>query len=144
MSSSDNTSSTGATFTWVLGCFAGFAVLFYLIQSLFGGIAEQDLRADERLTASREVAKEQDDLLAKMGLKEEAKRAELFAKIATSLKAKKPAKSAALVPGSPTQLKQMAAEAAAAPAKEEKPAADGAKDDAKPADAVPAPAAPQN
>lgn len=135
MSSPDNTSATGATFTWVLGCFAGFAVLFYLIQALFGGVAETDPRAGERLAARREIAKEQTELLAKMGLNDEAKRAEVFAKTAAGLKTKKPVKSAALVPGSPTQLKQMAAEAAAAPAPaaESKPAAD-----AKPAEA-PAP-----
>ncbi len=123
---------------WVLGCFAGFAVLFYLIQSLFGGAMETDPRAGERLAASQEVAKEQTALLEKMGLNDAAKRKAVFAKTAAELKNKKPAKSAALVPGSPTQLKQMAAEAAAAP-----PAAEQAPAAAKPDAAAPAPA-PQN
>ena len=121
---------------WVLGCFVGFAVLFYLIQSLFGGAMETDPRAGERLAASQEVGAAQTDLLKKMGLTDAAKREALFAKAATELKAKKPIKSSALVPGSPTQLQQMAAEAA----KASPPASD-----AKPAAAAPAPApAPQN
>ncbi len=144
MSSPDNNPQTGATFLWVFGCFAGFAALFYVFQALFGGLAEQDARAEERLAARQEIAKEQTDLLTKMGLNDKAKSAAVFTKTATTLKAKKAAKSAALVPGSPTQLKQMEAEAAAAPpaaeGEKEKPAAEGAK----PAEAAPAPAAPQN
>lgn len=119
---------------WVLGCFAGFAVLFYLIQALFGRALETDPRASERLAASREVAKEQQDLLTKMGLNDAAKRGAIFAKAAAELKGKKPTKSAALVPGSPTQLKQMAEEAAAATPADGQPATD-----AKPAAAAPVP-----
>lgn len=138
MSSPDSSPQTGATFMWVLGCFVGFAILFYAIQAFFGGDMETDPRAGERLAASQEVAAAQTELLSKMGLSDPAKRQALFAKAATELKAKKAIKSPALVPGSPTQLKQMASEAAAAPAAAPTPAAN-----AKPAGAAPAPA-PQN
>jgi hypothetical protein len=64
-----------------------------------------------------------------MGLNDEAKRQAIFAKTAAALTSKKAGKSATMVPGSPTQLKQMEAEAAAAATPAEKPvenAPDGA------------------
>ncbi len=142
MSSSESSSQTGPTLLWVIGCFAGFAALFYLIQALFGGAAaDADPRAGERLAARQEVAKEQAEMIGKMGLDDQAKRAAVFAKTAAGLKTKKAAKSEALVPGSPTQLKQMEAEAAAAAA--QAPAAAGdkpAEGGDKPAEPAPAPA----
>jgi hypothetical protein len=117
MSSTEANPKSGASFTWVLGAFAGFAVLFYLVQALFGTSPVTDPRSPERLAIKEEIQAEQQVLLQKMGLAEEAKRQALFVKAASELKARKAAKSAFVVPGSPTQLKQMAAEApAAAPA----------------------------
>ena len=58
------------------------------------------------------------DLLAKMGLKDDAKRSALFDATLQRLAQRKPASSTQVVPGSPTQLKQAAAAApAAAPKK---------------------------
>ena len=57
-----------------------------------------------------------------MGLKDAAKKAEVFTKALTTLKAKPVAASPQVVPGSPTQLKQAAAPAAA-PAPAAPPAA---------------------
>jgi len=118
MSSPETSTKSNATFLWVLGSFVGFAVLFYLVQLVFGTQPVTDPRSPDRLVIKQEVLDEQKALLAKMGLTDEAKKAALFAKAASELKNRKPAKSAFVVPGSPTQLAQMAAEAppAAAPA----------------------------
>lgn len=106
-------SKAGSTFLWVLGAFASFAVLFYLIQVVFVRPGAEDPRAPERLANKEEITKAQNELIAKMGLTDPAKKAALFAKTAESLKAKAPAVSTQVVPGSPTQLKQAAAPAAA-------------------------------
>ena len=117
MSSSATTSKTGATFLWVLGAFASFAVLFLIIQSFVGNRGYIDPRAESRAAQREEIAKAQSDIVAKMGLKDAAKKEAIFAKTIETLKAGKPSASSQLVPGSPTQLKQAAAAApAAAPA----------------------------
>lgn len=139
MSAPETSSKKGATFGWLVLVFAGFTVLFYLIQALFGGEGAVDPRSGDRLAYKADIAKQQSELIAKMGLNDEAKRQEIFAKTASNLVAKKAAKSAVLVPGSPTQLKQMEAEAAAAAKPAEKPAAD-----AVPAAPATAPAAAPN
>lgn len=127
MSSSDNSTKSNATFLWVLGSFVGFAVLFYLVQALFGTTPVTDPRSPDRLVIKQEVLADQNALLEKMGLNDEAKKTALFAKTAANLKDRKPAKSNFVVPGSPTQLAQMAAETPA-PADAAAPAApaDGA------------------
>jgi hypothetical protein len=137
MSSSESSSKTGATFLWLLGSFAGFAVLFYVVNALFGGPSGSDPRSSDRLQIKSEIAAEQAALIEKMGLADDVKRAALFDKAALGLKAKPPVKSAALVPGSPTQLKQMAAEAPPAAA----PGAVPATPASTPAPATPAPTA---
>lgn len=111
MSSSETSSKSSTSILWVLGSFIGFAVLFYLVQALFGTEPVTDPRSPDRLVIKEEVLAEQNALLAKMGLDQEAKRSALFSKAAAELKNRKAAKSAFVVPGSPTQLKQMAAEA---------------------------------
>lgn len=116
MSSSATTSKTGATFLWVLGAFVIFAVLFIIIQALFGNFKHEDPRAESRQAQREEVAKAQNDIVAKMGLKDPAKKDALFTKAIASLGAKKAGVSTQVVPGSPTQLKQAAAAAAATPA----------------------------
>ncbi len=96
---SDQTSPTpkGATFTFVLGAFAAFAVLFSLIKWAKSGTAA-DPRAAERAAFAAEVHQSQDDLLAKMGVSDKAKAAALFAKTAETLKAKPNAASKMAVP----------------------------------------------
>lgn len=125
MSSSESTSNrTGVGILTLLGSFAGFAVLFYLVQLAFGGSGQvEDPRSPERLTIKAEIAKAQSELLGKMGLTDEKRRQAVFEKTVATLQAKKPVKSGVVVPGSPTQLKQMAAEA---PATTPAPKADGA------------------
>ena len=111
----DNPSSKGATFTFVLGIFAGFALLLAVIQGLFGDPTQNDPREEERLKFKDEVTATQAPLLEKMGLKDKSRTADLFKKTAEVLKGKTPKASTMLVPGSPTQLKQAAAPAPAAP-----------------------------
>jgi len=121
MSQPETSPKAGATFLWVLGAFAGFAVLFSLLQSTAS--TPEDPRVAERLAAKDEITKLQDANLSAMGLKDPAKKAEVFSKALTSLKAKPVGASTQVVPGSPTQLKQAAAAAPAAPPAAPAPAA---------------------
>ena len=130
MSQPDQPKKAGATFVWVLGAFAGFAVLFILIQSITDSKQGFDPREQERRDYTAEILKAQSESIAKLGLNDEAKKNAVFTKTLAELGGKKSGVSTQVVPGSPTQLKQAAA---AAPA----PAA------AAPA-AAPAPAAPAN
>lgn len=116
MSTSEIPSKSSASFLWVSGAFIGFAALFFIVQAFFGKAPVTDPRSPDRLAIKGEVLAEQNALTAKMGLNDEAKRAAVFAKAAAELKSRRPAKSAFLVPGSPTQLKQMAEGAAPPPA----------------------------
>lgn len=117
MSTTDSPSKAGATFTWVLGAFASFAVLFWLIQTVFAKPGDRDPRAPERLANRAEIDGAQAELLGKLGLEDPARKAALFDKALTALKARPQGASQQVVPGSPTQLKQAAAEAPpAAPA----------------------------
>lgn len=122
MSSTDTTSKAGATFLWVLGAFAGFAVLFWLVQTVFVVPGDLDPRAPERLANSAEIAALQDELLGKMGLTEPSKKAVVFDKALELLKSRPESTSAQVVPGSPTQLKQAAEAPPPAPAAEAAPA----------------------
>ena len=147
MSQSDPSPKAGATFLWVLGAFAGFAVLFIVIQAMSGSKLGFDPRADERTANTAEILKAQTENLAKIGFSDAAKKKAVFEKSLTTLAAKKPAVSTQVVPGSPTQLKQAAAAMpAAAPGS---PASAPAAAPAAPAPAAapaspaaPAPAAP--
>ena len=116
MSTSETPSKSSASFLWVSGAFVGFAALFFIVQALFGKAPVTDPRSPDRLAIKGEVLAEQNALIAKMGLNDEGKRAAIFSKAAAELRSRKPAKSAFLVPGSPTQLKQMAEGAAPPPA----------------------------
>lgn len=116
MSSTATSSKAGATFLWVLGAFASFAVLFYVIQASFATQGAEDPRAPERLANKEEILKAQNELVAKMGLNDPAKKAAIFTKTLETLKGKPAGVSTQVVPGSPTQLKQAAAPAPAAPA----------------------------
>ncbi len=121
MSTTDSSSKAGATFTWVLGAFASFAVLFWLIQTVIATPGASDPRAPERLANRAEIVSQQAELATKLGLDDPARKAALFGKTLEALKARPQAASQQVVPGSPTQLKQAAAEAppatpAAAPA----------------------------
>lgn len=116
MSTTASSSKAGATFLWVLGAFAFFAVLFYVIQGLFVHPGAVDPRAPERLANKEEIVKAQSEIIAKMGLNDTAKKSALFDKAVESIKTKPVAASTQVVPGSPTQLKQAAAPAAEAPA----------------------------
>jgi hypothetical protein len=116
MSQPETPKKAGATFLWVLGAFAGFAVLFSFIQAVSSAAASQDPRAPERIAAKDEITKAQDANLAALGLKDPAKKAAAFTKALTDLKAKPVGISTQVVPGSATQLKQAAATAPAAPA----------------------------
>lgn len=116
MSTSETSSKSSASFLWVLGAFVGFTVIFLVVQALFGKVPVTDPRSPDRLVIRGEILAEQDAWIAKMGLNDETKKAALFAKATAELKNRKPAKSAFVVPGSPTQLKQMAEGAAPPPA----------------------------
>lgn len=135
MSQSEPPKKAGATFLWVLGAFAGFAVLFSLIQASVDSKLGDDPRAPERLANTAEIVKAQNENLAKIGFSDTAKKKAVFDKTVAQLGAKKPTVSTQVVPGSPTQLKQAAA-AAPAPAVAPTPAA------APAATPTPAPAAP--
>ena len=115
MSQPDPSKKAGATFTWVLGAFAGFAVLFVLIQSITDSKQGFDPREQERRDNTAEILKAQTESIAKLGLNDSAKKKAVFEKTLAALGAKKPGVSTQVVPGSPTQLKQAAA-AAPAPA----------------------------
>lgn len=139
MSQPDQPKKAGATFLWVLGAFAGFTVLFVLFQSAVDSKLGEDPRAPERTANTAEILKVQGENMAKMGMTDAAKKKALFEKTLTGVGAKKPAASAQVVPGSPTQLKQAAAAAAPAPAA---PAAAPAAATPSPSPAPAAPAAP--
>lgn len=127
MSQSDQPKKAGATFLWVLGAFAGFAVLFTIIQAISGSNQGFDPREQFRRDNTAEILKAQAENISKLGLNDAAKKQAVFEKALTELAAKKATVSTQVVPGSPTQLKQAAAAAAPAPA---------------PAAPAPAPAAP--
>lgn len=119
MSQSEQPKKAGATFLWVLGAFAGFAVLFTLILASADSKLGDDPRAPERLSNTAEIVKAQNENLAKLGFSDAAKKKAVFDTTVAQLGAKKPTVSTQVVPGSPTQLKQAAAAApapAAAPA----------------------------
>ena len=139
MSQSDPSPKAGATFLWVLGAFAGFAVLFIVIQAMSGSKLGFDPRADERTANTAEILKAQTENIAKIGFSDAAKKKAVFEKSLTALAAKKPAVSTQVVPGSPTQLKQAAAAVPAAPTPAAAPVSPAP---AAPAAPAPAPAAP--
>ncbi len=116
MSQPEPSKKAGATLVWVLGAFAGFAVLFTAIQAVNDSKQGFDPRAEERLSNTAEILKGQNENLAKLGLSDAAKKKALFEKTLSTLGSKKPGVSTQVVPGSPTQLKQAAASAAPAPA----------------------------
>jgi hypothetical protein len=123
MSQPDPSKKAGATFTWVLGAFAGFAVLFVLIQALTDSKQGFDPREQERRDNTAEILKAQAENIAKLGLNDEAKKKAVFEKTLDDLKKKTPGVSTQVVPGSPTQLKQAAAPASPAAAPAPAPAA---------------------
>lgn len=114
MSQPEPSKKAGATFVWVLGAFAGFAVLFTVIQSFVNTKLDEDPRAAERLANTAEILKLQSENLTKIGLTDASSKDAVFGKSLTALASKKPAASTQVVPGSPTQLKQAAAAAPAA------------------------------
>ncbi len=109
MSQPDQTKKAGATFTWVLGAFAGFAVLFIALQAFSDSKQGFDPREQERRDNTAEILAAQTKSLAALGLNDADKKKAVFEKTLTSLAAKKPGVSAQVVPGSPTQLQQAAA-----------------------------------
>jgi hypothetical protein len=146
MSQPDPSKKAGATFTWVLGAFAGFAVLFIAIQAISDSKQGFDPREQERRDNTAEILKAQADNIAKLGLNDPAKKKAVFEKTLAALTEKKAGVSTQVVPGSPTQLKQAAASmppaAPAAPAAPPVPAAPTAAPAAPPAPGTVAPAPP--
>jgi hypothetical protein len=126
MSAAASSPKTGATFLWVLGAFTSFAVLLAIFLNL-AKPAEVDPRAPERLANKDEIAKVQNELIAKLGLNDAAKKGQVFDKTLELLKTRKAAPSTQVVPGSPTQLKQAAAAAPAPAAAPAAPAAPATK-----------------
>jgi hypothetical protein len=116
MSQPDPSKKAGATFTWVLGAFAGFAVLFVLIQGITDSKQGFDPREEERHKNTAEILKAQADNIAKLGLNDAKKKEAVFKTTLSELAKKKEGTSTQVVPGSPTQLKQAAAAPALAPA----------------------------
>ncbi|MBN8418110.1 MAG: hypothetical protein J0L73_04270 [Verrucomicrobia bacterium] len=135
MSQPDQPKKAGATFTWVLGAFAGFAVLLLIIQAFNDSKQGFDPREKERRDNTAEILKAQSENMAKLGLNVEAKKKDVFGKTLAALSAKKPGVSTQVVPGSPTQLKQAAA--ASAPAAPAAPAPGAPAAPAAPATAIP-------
>lgn len=142
MSQTDQPKKAGATFTWVLGAFACFAVLFIIIQALSGSKLGFDPRAQERSDNTAEIFKAQAENISKLGLNDTAKKQAVIVKTLAMLSAKKPGVSTQVVPGSPTQLKQAAA-AVQAPAPVPAPASPPPAAPAAPAPAPAAPASPK-
>jgi|GEM_PF-500680 len=143
MSQPDQPKKAGATFVWVLGAFAGFAVLLLIIQALNDSKQGFDPREKERRDNTAEILKAQSENMAKLGLNVEARKKEVFGKTLAALSAKKPGVSTQVVPGSPTQLKQAAAASAPAPAAAPAaPAAPAPAAPAAPAAAIPSTPAP--
>jgi len=136
MSQPEPSKKAGATFLWVLGAFAGFAVLFTLIQAFNESKQGFDPREQERRDNTAEILKAQSENIAKLGLNNPAKKQEVFASTLKALAAKPTGVSTQVVPGSPTQLKQAAASAPA-------PAAPAPAAPAAPAPAPAAPASPK-
>jgi|APTNR8051073442_1049403.scaffolds.fasta_scaffold00733_14 hypothetical protein len=116
MSAESSSNTKGASLLWLLGAFAGFAVLLSVINTTSSRDVTTDPRMDERLANKDEILAAQNELIAKMGLDDAAKAKALFDKTAAALKAQKAVKSSIVVPGSPTQLQQAAAATPAAPA----------------------------
>lgn len=137
MSQPDQPKKAGATFTWVLGAFAGFAVLLLIIQAFNDSKQGFDPREKERRDNTAEILKAQSENMAKLGLNVEAKKKDVFGKTLAALSAKKPGVSTQVVPGSPTQLKQAAAASAPAPAAPAAPAPGAPAAPAAPATAIP-------
>lgn len=114
MSDTTTANKPAPGFFWFLAAFLGFAVLAALFTS--GAGSRPNPRDDERKSLADAIKAEQAANLAKMGL-EKGKSAERLNKAAEALKGlPAPAPSQALVPGSPTQLKQAATAPAATPA----------------------------
>jgi len=113
MSQHETSKKAGATFLWVLGAFAGFAVLFTLIQAFNESKQGFDPREQDRLNNTAEIVKAQTENIAKLGLNDAAKKKAVFEKTLAALASKPVGASTQVVPGSPTQLKQAAAAAPA-------------------------------
>lgn len=120
-------SSALSIFVGTLAAFAFFAVITALLQYKFGGKAA-DPNREVRLQNKADIAKEQNALVEKYGLKGDAPA--VFEKAQAVIQGRKVSATTQVVPGSPTALKQAAAPAAATPAP------------TLPAPAVPTPAAP--
>ena len=139
MSSPQQTSSSLSLFLGVFGALASFGVVTWVIQefSRENPSAELDTARQEK---KMEIAKAQDELMAKYGLSGNADA--VFLKASEQIKARKLGATPVIVPGTPTALKQAAA--APAPAKPGTPAAPAkaAAPAAPAAPGAPAPAAP--
>lgn len=105
----------GASFTFLLGTFAVFAVLLSVFQA-FQGAKPEDPRAAVRTQFTGEIRDAQKEIMGKTGLTDKSKAPAIYAKTAEALKAKAAMASKMAIPGSPTQLKAMAPAAAPAPA----------------------------
>ncbi|CAN5664085.1 hypothetical protein BH11VER1_BH11VER1_16820 [soil metagenome] len=135
-------SSALSIFVGTLAAFAFFAVITALFQNYYGGKAV-DPGSAIRLENKANIAKEQDALIEKYGLKGDS--TAVFEKAQAGIKSRKVSTTTQVVPGSPTALKQAAAvpapaaaPAATTPAPVPAPAATTAPASATP----PVPAAP--
>lgn len=115
MSAAAPATKPGAPFLWVLGAFTSFAILLAVFLNL-AKPAPADPREPERLANKEEITKAQAELLGKLGMTDAGKKGAIFDKTLAFLAGRKPSASTQVVPGSPTQLKQAAAPAPAAPA----------------------------
>ncbi len=103
---SSTPSRTLSVFLGTLAAFASFAVIAAVLQAVAGGKAADPMSAD-RLQKKADVAKEQDALIEKYGLKGDA--SAVFAKARELIKVRKAAVTTQVVPGSQTALKAAAA-----------------------------------
>lgn len=125
-----------------LAAFAFFAVVTALVQNIYGGKAV-DPGSAVRLENKANVAKEQDALIEKYGLKGDS--TAVFEKAQAVIKTRQVKTTTQVVPGTPTALKQAApapAPAPAAPAPATTPVPAAPAPAAAPAAPVPTPAAP--
>jgi hypothetical protein len=104
---SDSSSHKAPGLVWILGAFAGFAVLTALAQNFYGNEVS-DPAAEGRLANKKEIVEAQLPLVEKMKLVQGKSIVTLAAAI-PAVQALKPEVSTVPVPGSPTQLKQAAA-----------------------------------
>lgn len=106
MSSAAIVTKPSTPFFWVFGAFISFAVLLAVLLNL-ADPASTDPKESERLANKDEIMKSQAEVMDKLRINQVGKREEVIKRALEYLASKKPVASLQVVPGSPTQLKQI-------------------------------------